>query len=161
MNQHPQQQMHKHSSIPREVRLMVERALRNAEGNRRRLEKIFANMDNPDMDEVLNEARMDVIMSGSSAVTDMRTIKDISNPTMSKALALMGLGVALNTILVLQAIEKALHTYPECIPLYERHYRDGQGRGKVCCELPVSESGVYRLRGKLVRQIADDMGWLE
>ncbi len=159
MKQTTQQQ-----KVPTHVRKHVEAGLRNAEANRRRLEQIFANIDNPDIEAT----REDIILSGGTSFGEIiKIIGEAANPVLSKALLLLTIEVSLSTILFLNATEKALHTHPECIPLYHMYYCDGWTRVKICNDekasrlAPMSDSTFYYLRNKLVRQIASDLGWMD
>ena len=102
--------------------------------------------------------RDNIILGGSSELRDMSIIHEKTDSTGAKVEKLLTTSVLYRMQLTVSAVDRALERYPECVSVFELHFRRNLPWYRVTMDVPMSKREFYGLRNKLIYVVAADLG---
>lgn len=102
--------------------------------------------------------RDNIILGGSSEMRDMSITHDKTDSTGAKVEKLLTTSVLYRMQLNVSAIDRALDRYPECVPVFELHFRRGFPWYRVRTEAPMDKNTFFAIKRRLIYEVAKDLG---
>lgn len=107
----------------------------------------------------LQELRNDILDSSSAYIVSTHNDSHVSDPTASKAIALVSSVAIARMERVLRAIDRALsRLHDEHRMLFDLKYRKKLSVQQICLQMPTTRQSYYRYRDAVVRMVACELG---